>query len=132
MPRRRLETLLEQNLIFKGYKLTSKTYEGVKSEKVDSFIYEKTNGVVNYKVALNGKRNEIKHYSFTNKQQLDFTSGILDSLELINSGFIQELKEIYDFENKCAKEISYEVPDFSFDEPFIEESHFDDKGDFND
>ena len=131
MPRRRKETLLEQNLVVKGYKLLFKTYEGKKSEKVDSYVYGKSNGYVDYRVHLDSKRVGVKYFCFTDKQYLTFTSGIIESLQEIDENFKKELSEIYDFENKCAKELE-DIGNYTLEEtPFIEE-HFFDEGDNND
>ena len=123
--RRRKETLLERNLIEKGYRLSHKTYEGKYSEKVNNYVYKHDNGAVEYQVSLDRTREKIDHYAFTTKTYIEFTNGILDSLQEINECFVNELKDIYDFTNECAKEyVPFTIDDLN--DPFIEESVFDD------
>ena len=120
---KRKETRLEKNLLGIGYHLSHKTYTGKHSDKVDTYVYIKDNGVIEYSVFLNKDRTTIRNYSFRNKVYMDYTSGILDSLIEINSKFQNELMGIYDFSRNCA----YEIPDIGFSsDPFIEESGFDD------
>lgn len=114
---KRKVTQLEHNLISRGYHLSHKTYTGKNSDKVDTYIYIKDKNNINYYVALDKNRNEIVHYSFTNNYNMYYSNGTLESLLEINARFNLELQEIYDFGKKESIEIN---------EPFIEESSFDD------
>lgn len=119
---KRKETQLETNLIYKGYHLSHKTYTGRNSSKVDSYVYVKEKNNIVYNVELDKNRNEIKYYSFTNNAHIYYTNGILESLDLINNNFTNELCEIYDFTTKQVKDyLEIEVDE----ERFIEESGFD-------
>ena len=118
---KRKETRLEKNLIGLGYHLSHKTYTGKHSDKVDTYVYVKDNGFIEYSVFLNKDRTTIRNYSFKNKVYMEYTNGILESLEEINGKFKNELMGIYDFANECA----YEITEIK-DDPFIEESGFDD------
>ena len=121
---KRKQTLLEENLIKKGYMLSHKTYCGKNSSKVDQYVYVRDNGVIFYMINIDRTREHIENYSFTNKIRLDYTNGIIESLQEIMEHFENNLKDIYDFENKVAKEWTpFEMED---DYPFVEESVFDD------
>lgn len=118
---KRKETRLEKNLIGLGYHLSHKTYTGKHSDKVNTYVYVKDNGVVEYSVSLDKNREQIVYYSFTNHRTLDYNFGILESLQEIHTKFNEELMSVYDFATKCA----YEITEIKSD-PFIEESGFDD------
>ena len=121
---RRKETLLESNLIELGYRMSHKTYSGKHSDKVESYIYKKINGEVVYQVSLNKTREHIDHYSFQTLRQFDYNRGKLEGLYEVLMGLEDELKSVYDFDKKCAKEVlEYEEMDI---DNFVEESGFDD------
>jgi len=112
---KRKETLLETNLIKLGYHLSHKTYTGKHSDKVDTYVYQKENEVITYSVALNKTREKIVDKSFTNHRVLEYTRGILDSLEEISGKFEEELASLF-----VVLETTIENHD-----PFVEESNFD-------
>lgn len=124
--RRRKETLLEKNLVLKGYMLTEKTYCGSKSEKIKFYVYKKNNGVIHYEVELDPKREQILYYCFTNSTNMVYSDGTLESLQMINDNFHKELMEIYDFENKVAKEYTPIEDLDDIEQVFVEEALFDD------
>lgn len=118
---RRKQTQLETNLIELGYKLSHKTYYGKKSEKVDEYIFIRQIGHITYQVSIDRTREHINSYSFTNREIMFFNDSSIEQLQEINNKFHEEMSYIYDFKGKHAHEL--ENP---FDEPFVEESVFDD------
>lgn len=118
---RRKQTQLETNLIELGYKLSHKTYCGKKSEKVDKYIFEKRNGHITYIVSIDRTREHICDYAFSSNEIMLFSDYSIEYLQEINNKFHEEMSYIYNFKEKHAHEL--ENP---FDEPFVEESVFDD------
>ena len=102
---KRKQTLLEKNLIELGYSLSHKTYYGKNSSKVDRYVYIKDrDGLIIYSVDIDRTREHIETYSFTNKTHMQYTSGIIESLQEIMRNFECELQEIYDFQKEEAKQ----------------------------
>lgn len=121
---RRKQTQLETNLIELGYKLSHKTYYGKKSEKVDKYVFIKQNGHITYQVSIDRTREHICDYSFITdeiRRIMVVNDDSIEYLQEINNKFHEEMSYIYDFKGKHAHEL--ENP---FDEPFVEESVFDD------
>lgn len=118
---KRKETRLEKNLKGLGYFLSHKTYTGKHSDKVYTYVYLKYNGDYEFSVLLNKTREQIVHYSFICNRTLEYNLGILEFLQAVHTKFKEELMSVYDFDNKCA----YEITEIK-DDPFIEESGFDD------
>jgi hypothetical protein len=126
---KRKETLLEQNLIYKGYRLEGKSYTGKKSDKVFAYNYVKDNGVVKYYVQLDKTRNTIKYHYFTTDRYYLYDQGKLEGLQEVLSSFTSELMSIYDFQNHKARDLpvfSELEEDLINHEDYIEESVFDD------
>lgn len=123
---RRKETQLENNLNELGYKLSHKTYCGKKSEKVDEYIFLKQNGYTIYQVSIDRTREHINSYSFFNRSIALFNDNSIEELQEINNKFHEEMNLIYDFENKVARELENPFDLEDVEEPFIEESAFDD------
>ena len=122
---RRKETKLEKNLIDLGYWLSHKTYCGKKSEKVFEYIFIKENNHTIYQVSINRTREHINSFSFTNRTIVSFNDNSIEELQKINNNLHEEMTLIYDFENKVAKELENPF-DLDVEEPFGEESAFDD------
>ena len=123
---RRKQTELEYNLNELGYKLSHKTYCGKKSEKVDEYIFLKQSGYTIYQVSINRTREHINSFSFVNRSIALFNDNSIEELQEINNKFHEEMNLIYDFENQVAKDY-VNVKDVSeFENPFVEESAFDD------
>lgn len=122
---RRKQTKLENNLYELGYRLDHKTYCGKKSEKVDQFVYTKYKDEIYY-VCLNRERTKIENYGFTSNRYTRYNSYSINDIKETYETLENSLKEIYDFENQVAKDY-VKVEDVSeFENPFVEESAFDD------
>lgn len=123
---RRKQTELEYNLNELGYKLSHKTYYGKKSEKVDQFVYTKNNGMDTNYVYLNRERTKIESFGFTSNRYVRYNAYSIDDIQNTYEMLENSLKDIYDFEKQVAKDY-VNVKDVSeFEEPFVEESVFDD------
>ena len=123
---RRKQTKLENNLYELGYRLDHKTYCGKKSDKVLDYVFIRTNGYYEYQVYLNRERTKIEGYCFTNPTIRTYNDMSLGLLQQDYENFKKELDQIYDFENQVAKDC-VNVKDVSeFENPFVEESAFDD------
>lgn len=118
----RSETLLEQELMSRGFSLSHKTYTGYKNRKVDSYIYIKDIHACVYEVILDFTRNKIKDLRFTNYSIHEYSQGIIEGLKEVLDSFRLDINTFYDFEKNCVREIEFTT---DFDTP-IEESYFDD------
>lgn len=122
---RRKQTKLENNLYELGYRLDHKTYCGKKSEKVDQFVYTKYKDEIYY-VCLNRERTKIENYGFTSNRYTRYNSYSINDIKETYQMLENSLKDIYDFENQVAKDY-VNVKDVSeFENPYVEESVFDD------
>ena len=123
---RRKQTKLENNLYELGYRLDHKTYCGKKSEKVDQFVYTKHNGFDVMYVYLNRERTKIESFGFTSNRYTQYNAYSIDDIKENYETLENSLKDIYDFENQVAKDFSLVKDVSEFENPFIEESYFDD------
>lgn len=122
---KRKETQLEKNLQEYYYKLAYKTYEGKNSEKVSGYVYQKKTNLTLYTVCLDKTREHIVSYAFSNSHYDYFDKGRIEGLQEVLDFLGKQLNDIYDFENKVARELPpFDVEDI--ENPFIEESNFDD------
>ena len=122
---RRKQTKLENNLYELGYRLDHKTYCGKKSEKVDQFVFMRNTNNDTYYVYLNRERTKIDSFSFTSNRYIQYNAYSIDDIKETYETLKNSLKDIYDFENQVAKDY-VNVKDVSeFENPFVEESIFD-------
>lgn len=122
---RRKQTKLENNLYELGYRLDHKTYCGKKSEKVDQFVFMRNTNNDTYYVYLNRERTKIESFSFTSNRYTQYNAYSIDDIKETYETLENSLKDIYDFENQVAKDY-VNVKDISeFENPFVEESAFD-------
>ena len=91
---KRKTTDLEIRLNENGYKLSHKTYVGKKAEKVDEYVYLKTDGTTTYQVNVDRTRNTITSYSFTNRAFYVFNGDSIDLLQALYIDFTNEIKKI--------------------------------------
>lgn len=123
---RRKQTELEYNLYEIGYRLDHKTYCGKKSEKVDQFVYTKNNGSDICYVYLNRERTKIESFGFSSNRYMRYNAYSIDDIQKTYEMLESSLKEIYDFEKQVAKDFVNVKYVSEFENPFIEESAFDD------
>lgn len=91
---KRKTTDLEIRLNENGYKLSHKTYVGKKAEKVDEFVYLKTDGTTTYQVNVDRTRTHVTSYSFTNRAFYVFNGDSIDLLQALYIDFSEEIKKI--------------------------------------
>lgn len=124
---KRKETLLESNLIYLGFRLVGKTYTGKHSDKVEGYHYEKEVGETTYVVNLDKTREEIVSFLFRNPHFYEFDLGKINGLYDVFNQFTLELQKIYNFSDKKALSIyNFIVEEENINDPFVEESNFDD------
>lgn len=97
---KRKTTDLEIRLNENGYKLSHKTYIGKRAEKVDEYIYLKTEGLTLYQVSVDRTRTQITNHSFINRGFYIYTKESIELLKGIYDEFTEEINKIKNCEVK--------------------------------